>query len=244
MQEPTLLLIHGAWAGEWVWQDVTRILDDRRSKWASLDLPGCGKNRKSGWRVSLTDYANAINQVAETINGPVVLVGHSAGGFPISLAASLATTPYAGLIYLAAYLPIHGERIVTLGPKNKESLIAASLKPNIFAGQLDTAIDHYVEALYHDCSNSNIDELLQKHTPEPMRPGLARIKLSDQFERTPKFYVECTYDRAITPDFQKFLRERYNLEPAATLATGHMPMFADPPGTANALQEIAAGLSS
>ena len=244
MQNVTLLLVHGAWSGEWVWKDVTPILDARHTKWASLDLPGCGNNPSRGWRVTMADYANAINQVAETITGPVVLVGHSAGGFPISLAASTTATPYAGLIYLAAYLPKHGERIMTLGPKNKGSLITASLKPNIFAGQLDTAVDHYLEALYHDCSDCDTDALIKKHTPEPMRPGLARMKLTEQFDRTPKFYVECTHDRAITPDFQKLMRERYNLEPAATLDTGHMPMFAAPSETAEVLEKIASTLTN
>ena len=238
MQNVTLLLVHGAWSGEWVWQDLTGILDARHTKWASLDLPGCGKNPNRGWRVSLTDYANAINQVAANIPGPVVLVGHSAGGIAISQAASLASAPYAGLIYLAAYLPKNGERLMRLGPKDKKSAIGATLKPNLFAGILEAATDHYQETLYHDCPNSDFKSLLRKHTPEPMRPGLTPVKLTDQFDRTPKFYIECSYDRAITPEFQKFLRERYKLEAAATLATGHMPMIAAPKETADALEKI------
>ena len=75
----TFLLVHGAWCGAWAWDCLIPTLDELGISYKTIDLPGHGQNKRSMWSVSLADYANAVVDTANSINGPVIAVGHSMG---------------------------------------------------------------------------------------------------------------------------------------------------------------------
>lgn len=102
----SILLIHGAWQGAWVWDEVTDLLEHRGIRARALDLPGSGNDRTPGTDVTLASYAKAIVAEARAMRSErLVLVGHSMGGAAITAAASLAPELFARLIYVCAFLP-------------------------------------------------------------------------------------------------------------------------------------------
>ncbi len=238
MAFPTLIFVHGGWSGEWVWEKLAPHLIERQIPHHTLDLPGSGANKKMPWRVSMNDYIHAINALAENVDGPVALVGHSAGGFPVSQAASVAPEKYSALVYLAAHLPVSGERLAAFAMNDKGSEMSKAVKFDLISGVLRLAPEISRDILYHDYPGSDLDDLMTKHGPEPLRPGISKVSLSEQFADTPKHYIQCQNDRAISLDYQQFMCDRYNLTPAAVLATGHMPMFVDPALLADALVRV------
>src|SRR5438093_910833 len=75
--KPTIVLEHGAWADATSWRNVIERL--QRRGFTVLAPP----NPLRGW---VTDSAY-LRSFLRTISGPVVLVGHSYGGFVITNAA-------------------------------------------------------------------------------------------------------------------------------------------------------------
>lgn len=229
-----LVLVHGSWSGSWVWDRLRPHLDERGLDYVAVDLPGNDLGGSSGWRTSLAERAAAINEAA---GGPAILLGHSAGGIAVSHAAAAARTPHTAVIYLAAYLPKDRERLMKLGRGDNDSKLGDTIKPNMLKGVIPTSSER-AQFLYSDYDGDDLDELLGRHEPEPLRPGMARFKLTQVFDSTPKYYIRCANDRAISPAFQDWMCSRYDLTPVASLESGHMPMLTMPETLAITLEKI------
>lgn len=61
-------------------------LEDRGFRVRALSLGACGDDGTSPFAVTIHTWANDICTAAESMNTPKVLLGHSMGGYPISLA--------------------------------------------------------------------------------------------------------------------------------------------------------------
>jgi pimeloyl-ACP methyl ester carboxylesterase len=106
MAKPTIVLVHGAWADGSSWNAV------------STELQGQGftvLTPSNLLRGVTTDAPYVASFLAQRTNGPVVLVGHSYGGFVITNAA-LAGGDVKALVYVDAFMPDEGETtFVVLG---------------------------------------------------------------------------------------------------------------------------------
>jgi len=104
VSRPTIVLVHGAWAGPASWNDVV----------ARLHKDGYATSTPTLGLVS--SYADvAIVQAAlDAIPGDKILVGHSYGGSIISQAAA-GRTDVRGLVYTAAFVPDQGQALIDLG---------------------------------------------------------------------------------------------------------------------------------
>jgi pimeloyl-ACP methyl ester carboxylesterase len=233
---PKMVLVHGAWSGAWAWDRMVPALAERGIESIAVELPGCGSSSTNGWRVSLAEYGDAVN--AATEGDPAILVGHSAGGFAITQAACAAPTPHVALIYLAAYLPADGERLARLARGDADSQIKKQIKVDPFRGVMRLMSEGLDEVLYHDYTGDDLEALLQRHTPEPLRPGLARAKLTPRFHDTPKYYIQCARDRALSLGYQEWMCSRYGITPSVVLDSGHMPILTDPNGLGEQLEAI------
>ncbi len=240
----TLLLVHGGWSASWVWERLTPELERRGIASRCVDLPGHGARHRHPWSVSLADYGDAIVAEARSIDGPVVAVGHSMGGFCISQAAGRDPDAFAALVYLAAFLPRDGERLIRLAGRDRESQLGSAIQLDPLRGRILLDAEKACPALFHDCEPSDREAGLAALEPNPMRPGLARIRLDDRFDRVPKHYVFCTRDRAITPGHQRWMAERYRIESSHELDSGHMPAYVAPSELAEVLQKIVSSIDA
>ena len=82
MPKPTIVLVHGAWADASSWNAVSAEL--RGQGFTVFSPPNL-------LRGVTTDAAYISSFVAQRTTGPVVLVGHSYGGFVITNAARVTT---------------------------------------------------------------------------------------------------------------------------------------------------------
>jgi len=99
MAKPTIVLVHGAWADASSWNAVASELQGRGH--TVLAPPNLLRN-------PATDAAYVASFVAQRTTGPVVLVGHSYGGFVITNAATGGGDVRA-LVYVDAFIPDEGE---------------------------------------------------------------------------------------------------------------------------------------
>src|SRR5438309_171035 len=104
----TIVLVPGAWSGAWIYEPLSRELEQRGLAHRALDLVTVGEGAAGR---DLRDDAAHVRAGVEAINGPVVLVGNSYGGAVIS-GASAGLTSVTRLVYLAAMMPKAGEPLL------------------------------------------------------------------------------------------------------------------------------------
>jgi len=235
----TLLLVHGGWAASWAWDRLLPELSRRGVAAKAIDLPGHGTNTRRMWSVSLNDYTGAVIEAARQIEGRVIAVGHSMGGFVVTAAAGRAPDAFDELVYLSGFIPIDGERLIQLAGKDEASLLGPGVKPNPLRGciSLDKSVCH--DALFHDCSEEDEASATQQLGDNPLRPGITKVKLAEGFAALPKSYILCTEDRALTPEHQKWMANRSHVPIKHEIPTGHMPTLAAPSDLADILASYA-----
>lgn len=101
--KPTVVLVHGAWADSAGWTGVAKRL---QADGYPVAAPATPLRGLAGDAAYLADYLR-------TIEGPVVLVGHSYGGAVITGAAT-GNADVKALVYVAAFAPDKGESIADL----------------------------------------------------------------------------------------------------------------------------------
>jgi hypothetical protein len=98
----------------------------------------------------------------------------------------------------------------------------------------------YREGLYHDCDQDITEMAKFILTHEPVESGIKQLQLSEQnFGRVPRYYIECTEDRAVTPYIQKLMYTETPCKKVYRMATSHSPFFSKPGELTNILCEIA-----
>jgi pimeloyl-ACP methyl ester carboxylesterase len=101
MPKPTIVLVHGAWADGSSWNAVASALQSQ--EFTVFTPPNL-------LRGPGTDAAYISSFLAQRTSGPVVLVGHSYGGFVITNAATGGGDVRA-LVYVDAFAPDEGETV-------------------------------------------------------------------------------------------------------------------------------------
>jgi pimeloyl-ACP methyl ester carboxylesterase len=114
-RQPTVVLVHGAFADASSWNGVIQRL--QRQGYTVL----APANPLRGVAADAAYLASVVNQ----LNGPVLLAGHSYGGAVISNAATDASN-VVGLIYVAAFAPDEGELLGDVAASSKDSLLGTA----------------------------------------------------------------------------------------------------------------------
>jgi pimeloyl-ACP methyl ester carboxylesterase len=109
---PTIVLVHGAFADSSSWVAVDRALAAEGYTAVPVANPLRGLDGDAAYTAS----------VAATIDGPVVLVGHSYAGAVITQAAT-ALENVVGLVYVAPFIPEIGETANDLNARFLGSLL-------------------------------------------------------------------------------------------------------------------------
>ena len=99
MSKPTIVLVHGAWADASSWNAVATEL--KSQGFTVLAPPNL-------LRAAAIDAPYISSFIAQLTSGPVVLVGHSYGGFVIT---NTATDNVKALVYVDAFIPDEGETV-------------------------------------------------------------------------------------------------------------------------------------
>jgi len=139
-----VILVHGAWLGEWCWDRVRDHLRESRVEATAVSLTGHGLLRAEGGpQVTLSDHVadvvSTIDSLFESAGaGRVTLVGHSYGGRVITRVAAAVPEHIGRLVYLDAHAPTAPD----VNPLEERRAIAAENGGMIpFAGyQLDEAV--------------------------------------------------------------------------------------------------------
>ncbi len=236
----TFILIHGSWHSAWNWHRVLPILKKAGHEAIALDLLGMGRDKTPISEVTFHNNVARLCDVIDQCAGKVILVGHSKNGIMISQAAEYRPQKIEKLVYLAAYLIPNGRTQAEYSAQDTEGVLKPYVTryPNLNAHTLQTEI--YKEGLYHDCDDeiTEMAKLLLSH--EPVESGITPLQLSEKnYGSVPRFYIECTEDRAVTPFIQRKMYTESPCQKVYQMATSHSPFFSKPHELVEILEEIA-----
>jgi pimeloyl-ACP methyl ester carboxylesterase len=103
-----IILVHGTWVDASSWGNVIPILQNAGHNVIAVQLP----------LTSLADDVSTVKRAIDFIGKPIILVGHSYGGFVITN-ATYNDAKVKGLVYLAAFAPDEGQSMSDLVDSSK-----------------------------------------------------------------------------------------------------------------------------
>lgn len=221
----TVVLVHGAFHDGWCWELVRRGLDERGVPNQALDLPFTG----------LAGDAEAVGELLDAIDGPVVLIGHSYGGMVISRTAS-GRDDVDHLVYLCA-VQVGEDVDLATAMTTSDELMSSLVHGGDGAMSVDPAVAPAV--FYHDCD----DELTATAVSHLRGMGFGVIQDDDApppaaWKQIPSTYVVCTDDQTIAPESQRKMAT--NADHVVEWDTSHSPMLSRPELVADLLADLAA----
>jgi pimeloyl-ACP methyl ester carboxylesterase len=199
--KPTIVLVHGAWAGPSSWNMVVRDLHDDGYQTAAPTLG----------LASLPADVATVQATLDSIPGKKILVGHSYGGAVIS-AAAYGRSDVLGLVYSAAFVPDQGETLVGLGNGyNPPAALPHFLWTGIpfFPGSL-AAIDpaFFQQDFAQDLSVQEAAALSAGQIPIAFNPVFFTPSGPVAWHTLPSWYAVSGADRMIDPAEQRFMAQR------------------------------------
>lgn len=236
----TFILIHGSWHSSWNWHKVIPILEKQGHQVFAIDLPGMGRDKTPIQEVTIASTIQKICALIDSIEGKVILVGHSKNGIMISQAAEYRPEKIEKLIYIAAYLIPNGKTQAEYSAQDINGILKPYVTRYAETNSHTLQPEIFKEGLYHDCDEDIIQlaRLLLSH--EPVESGITPLKLSDEnYGSVRRFYIECTEDRAVTPFIQQKMYSEMPCEKVYQIPTSHSPFFSKPRELCDIFLEIA-----
>jgi pimeloyl-ACP methyl ester carboxylesterase len=230
----TVVLVHGAGAGGWTWHLVVDRLAQRGIESRAPDLPSADASDNS---VGLADDVACVRGVIHEIDGPVVLVGNSYGGFVIS-GAAVGERCVRRLVYVAALMPNPGEALLEVAmpatvPSDEMGLSFLDDGRIVFDPEADLASSFQL-------APPDEVEWIRPRLGRPMsigsdaNPVLEAVAWND----VPSTYVVCAQDKALRPDAQRTWAKERATE-FVELDSDHCPQHSQPDALTDLLEKIA-----
>jgi pimeloyl-ACP methyl ester carboxylesterase len=239
-KKPAIVLVHGAFETSDVWGQVAGKLQHDGYDVKNVALPGRRGTPLALGDVSLALYQKAIADAVASEKRPVVLVGHSFGGFAISAEAEAEPAKIKTLVYVAAYIPKSGQSLLTLATADKDSKLGRILKIDKEAGRasVDPAAGSAVFA--NDAPAAVQAMVATGIVDEPLAPLATPVTLSAaRFGKVDKVAIHTLRDEVVTPSLQAMMARTTSLRLTMTIDTGHTPFITKPDLLASQIERAA-----
>jgi pimeloyl-ACP methyl ester carboxylesterase len=225
--KPTVVLVHGAFADASGWAKVTSRLQHRGYTVIAPANPLRGVSADAAYlRTYLT-----------TIKGPIVLVGHSYGGFVITNAAT-GNPNIKALVYVAAYAPDEGDTVAALGAKVPGGRVGPATlditpfpNPDGSQGQ-EGAIK---PSVFHEIFCADLPASQAAIMATAQRPAslatLGEPSGPPAWKSIHSYYQVAGKDLAIGTALERFMAKRMNATTIETQGASHVAMMSHPAET-------------
>lgn len=234
----TYVLVHSAWLGGWQWENVAKPLREKGHLVIAPDLPGHGQDKTAPGDITMADYVKTIVDILDLQEEPVILVGHSFNGITVSQVAELRPKKVKKLVYLTAFLLPNGGSFFDA----VQGVEGSTAVENFYLSDDKTYAmvkeEEIQNAFAHDIPKEAFEQAKPNIVPEPAAPLGYKLEITDEnFGSVPKYYIECTEDRAIPIAVQRAMYEG-NVVKSYSLASSHTPNFSQPDKVAEILLDL------
>jgi len=222
--KPTIVLVHGAWADGGSWAPVAERLQQLGY---TVDIP---PNTLRG----VPEDSAYLKDFLTTISGPIVLVGHSYGGFLISNAAT-GNSQVKALVFVDAYLPAQGETLEQLNNAKPGSCVASTsvLTTAPYPGATNGDYDTYIkQSWFPGCFANGLPAAEGAELAAEQRPTAASTFTEPSgvpaWKTIPSWDVIGTADRVLVPAEQLVMAERAHAHITEIKGAPHLSMLSNP----------------
>lgn len=228
----TIVFVHGAFADSSSWNGVITHLQKDGYKTVAVANP----------LRSVSIDARLVSDVVDSIEGPVVLVGHSYGGQVISNAAR-GRDNVKSLVYVAAFAPEKGEAAADLAGKFPGSTLVEALSAPVKLS--DGGVDLYIDQdKFHTQFAHDVPSETAALMAVVQRP-ISEAALTEEsgepaWKALPSFFVYGDGDKNIPAKALKFMAERAGSKRTIVVeGASHVVMISTPKVVADLIAEAA-----
>ena len=242
MPKPTIVLVHGSWADASSWNAVATEL--RSQDFTVLAPP----NLLRGVAVDAPYIASFLTQLT---SGPVVLVGHSYGGFVITNAATGGGDVRA-LVYVDAFMPDDGETTFQLvggsgsaiDVPDPTTVLDIVGYPGAPEGDAEAFLkpDTVHRSFAQDLPEADRWLIVAGQRPATLSSNTTG-SMTSAWKTLPSWAVVGTEDRIIPPDVQRRMAERAGAT-ITEVAASHVSMVSKPQATIDAILAAVAAIDT
>lgn len=232
MNKPTIVLVHGAFAESSSWNGVaTKLLEDGYPVVAAAN-PLRGVKRD----------AESVSSLLKTINGPIVLVGHSYGGMVISNAA-VGNSNVKALVYVAAFTPDTGETAAALSSRFPGSTLGQALALPVALP--DGGMDLFIQQdKFRSQFAADVDDEEARLMAATQRPitvaALNEGSGTPAWQTIPSWFIFGSLDKNIPLAALSFMAQRASAKQAIEVkGASHVVMVSHPGAVTKVIREAA-----
>ncbi|MDM9627570.1 alpha/beta hydrolase [Rhizobium sp. S152] len=227
--KPTVVLVHGAWADGSSWQKVIPLLLKEGVPVVAVQNPTS----------SLADDAAATRRIINSVEGPIVLVGHSWGGAVITEAGN--DPKVKALVYVAAFAPKAGETVGDQVGRYPAPPGLSQIK-NDGAGYLTLSEEGWVNDVGQDLPKDEARVLAV------LQPPLAASTFGDKVTEPAwlsrlTWYVVSTEDRVVSVELERELAAAMGAK-TTELKAGHLSLLSMPEAVTDVILDAVTAVSA
>jgi pimeloyl-ACP methyl ester carboxylesterase len=228
--KPTVVLVHGAWADGSSWNGVVTGL---QHDGYTVDVPPNPLRGVAADSAYLAAYL-------KTVAGPIVLVGHSYGGFVITNAAT-GNANVKALVYVDAYIPAQDDTLNGLTAQFPGSQVTPDALN--FVPSPGGVTDAYIKpAQFHTILANDLTAAQAAALAAVQRPlaasALTETSGAPAWKTIPSWDLIGTADHALPPAAQAFMAKRAG-STITKLNASHLSMVSHPAAVREVIETAA-----
>jgi pimeloyl-ACP methyl ester carboxylesterase len=219
-----VVLVHGANHGPWCW---TKVVGPLRARDLRVETPDLYSKPDAAGPAAVQEAVDGC-----AADGPVIVLGHSFGGYAIT---QLDPATIAHLVYLAAIFPTDADTESLGNP------VVADFweKMDVTDGIMNARRERLRDVWYGDCTEDDVEFCAAHLRPHPLRSAPNTVARA-AWREVPTTYVVCEHDGSITLDYMKAAAAL--VDNRVSWPTSHSPFLSQPHLVVNLLSNIADGL--
>jgi pimeloyl-ACP methyl ester carboxylesterase len=227
-----IILVPGLWLHGSSWDAVTPTLEKAGHRVRALTLPGLESKDADRSGITLADHVGAVVAAIDEADGPVLLVGHSAGSGIAHAAVDARPDRVARVVYVGGFPSADGEALLGGLPAENGEV------PMPDWAELGE------EANVVDFDDESLARFYADAIPVPEKVVTDKVRLSD--ERRYDVPVTAVCPEYTADQLRDWVKEGHVSELAAIreveyvdIGGGHWPQFTQPDNLAQAILDAA-----
>jgi pimeloyl-ACP methyl ester carboxylesterase len=236
------VLVHGAFAGAWIWGPLIDRMKATGHAAEAFDLPGLGDDRTPLREVTLDTYAARLCELLAAKPEPAIIVGSSMGGIVATQGAARSPGRVVALVYVAAFLPKDGQSLLDLTklPEGADDQVQANITVEGDPPVANLSAADSLHAFY-ECSTPDVATwAVGRQRAQPVAPFVTPVSIPPGvLDGIKRYYVVCKRDRAIPPALQRRMIAENGCDGVVEFDTDHIPQLSKTAELAEALDRFA-----